>query len=203
MAADKAKTAFARFIRSDGQGLYDVLDGPQGDDASLRPNQILAVSLPASPLDPAAQHAVIAACAPLATPFGLRSLSPDDPAYCSVITGPPHQRDGAYHQGTVWAWLLGPWALAHWRVSGDAAAAQAILTGIAPHLSDAGLGQISEIFDGDPPHTPRGCPAQAWSVAEVFRALWEDVLNQAPAWPHDAGAMAAAKPAAGRLGIPA
>jgi 4-alpha-glucanotransferase len=90
-----------------------------------------------------------------------------------VITGPPHQRDGAYHQGTVWAWLLGHWALANWRVSGDAAAAQAILAGIEPHLSDAGLGQIAEIFDGDPPHTPRGCPAQAWSVACILEAWWK------------------------------
>lgn len=172
IAADKTKAAFARFIQPDGQGLYDVLDGPDGDDASLRPNQVLAVSLPASPLDPVAQRAVLAASAPLATPFGLRSLAPGDPSYCPVITGPPHQRDGAYHQGTVWAWLLGPWALAHWRITGDAAAAQAILAGIEPHLSDAGLGQVSEIFDGDSPHTPRGCPAQAWSVACILEAWW-------------------------------
>ena len=83
------------------------------------------------------------------------------------------RRDGAYHQGTVWAFLLGHWALANHRVSGDAAAAQALLAGIEPHLSDAGLGQISEIFDGDPPHTPRGCPAQAWSVACTLEAWWK------------------------------
>jgi glycogen debranching enzyme len=172
-AAEKAKAGFARFIRPDGQGLYDVLDGPDGDDASLRPNQVFAVSLPASPLDPAAQRAVVAACAPLVTPYGLRSLAPDDPAYCPVITGPPHQRDGAYHQGTVWAFLLGHWALALHRVGGDAAAAQAVLAGIEPHLSDAGLGQISEVFDGDAPHTPRGCPAQAWSVGCTLEAWWK------------------------------
>jgi 4-alpha-glucanotransferase len=172
-AAEKAKAGFARFIRPDGQGLYDVLDGPDGDDASLRPNQVFAVSLPASPLDPAQQRAVIAACEPLVTPYGLRSLAPNDPAYCPVITGPPHQRDGAYHQGTVWAFLLGHWALANYRVTGDAAAAQRLLAGIEPHLSDAGLGQISEIFDGDPPHTPRGCPAQAWSVACTLEAWWK------------------------------
>ena len=176
LAAEKARAGFARFIRPDGQGLYDVLDGPGGpgdNDASLRPNQVFAVSLPASPLDPAARRAVIAACAPLVTPYGLRSLAPSDPAYCPVITGPPHQRDGAYHQGTVWAWLLGHWALANWRVGGDASTAQAILAGIEPHLSDAGLGQVSEIFDGNPPHTPRGCPAQAWSVACILEAWWK------------------------------
>jgi predicted glycogen debranching enzyme len=172
-AAEKAKAGFARFVRPDGQGLYDVLDGPEGDDAALRPNQVFAVSLPASPLDPAAGRAVIAACAPLVTPFGLRSLAPSDPAYRPVITGSPYQRDGAYHQGTVWAFLLGHWALANWRVSGDAEAAQAVLAGIEPHLCDAGLGQISEIFDGEPPHTPRGCPAQAWSVACVLEAWWK------------------------------
>jgi predicted glycogen debranching enzyme len=172
-AADKAKSGFARFARPDGQGLYDVIDGPDGNDASLRPNQVFAVSLPVSPLDPAAQRAVIAACAPLVTPYGLRSLAPGDPAYRPIITGPPYERDGAYHQGTVWAWLLGHWALANYRVSGDAAAAQATLAGIEPHLSDAGLGQISEIFDGDPPHTPRGCPAQAWSVACLLEAWWK------------------------------
>ncbi|HEU0218451.1 MAG TPA: amylo-alpha-1,6-glucosidase [Stellaceae bacterium] len=172
-AADKAKTGFARFLRPDGQGLYDVLDGPDGDDASLRPNQVFAVSLPATPLDPAQQAAVVKACAPLATPYGLRSLGPDEPAYCRIFTGSVRDRDGAYHQGTVWAWLLGHWALANYRVTGDAAAAQTLLAGIEPHLSDAGLGQISEVFDADPPHTPRGCPAQAWSVACILEAWWK------------------------------
>jgi predicted glycogen debranching enzyme len=172
-AAEKAKAGFARFRPPDGKGLYDVIDGPNGDDPSLRPNQIFAVSLPASPLDPEAQRSVIEACAPLVTPYGLRSLAPDDLAYRGVITGPPYQRDGAYHQGTVWAWLLGHWALANYRVNGDPVAAQGLLAGIEPHLSDAGLGQISEIFDGDPPHTPRGCPAQAWSVACVLEAWWK------------------------------
>jgi 4-alpha-glucanotransferase len=172
-AADKAQIGFERFVRPDGKGLCDVIDGPGGHDVSLRPNQVFAVSLPVSPLDPAQQRSVIEACAPLVTPYGLRSLAPDDPAYCPTITGPPPQRDGAYHQGTAWAFLLGHWALASHRVSGDAAAAQAILAGIEPHLSDAGLGQISEIFDGDPPHTPRGCPAQAWSVACTLEAWWK------------------------------
>ncbi|HXP05488.1 MAG TPA: amylo-alpha-1,6-glucosidase [Stellaceae bacterium] len=169
-AADKAKAGFARFVRPGGRGLYDVIDGPDGNDASLRPNQVFAMSLPASPLDPAQQRAVIEACAPLVTPYGLRSLAPDDPSYRGACTGGPAERDGAYHQGTVWAWLLGHWALAQYRVTGAAAVAQALLAPIADHLRDAGLGQISEIFDGDPPHTPRGCPAQAWSVACVLEA---------------------------------
>jgi predicted glycogen debranching enzyme len=172
-AADKARAGFVRFVRPDGHGLYDVIDGPGGDDTSLRPNQVFVVSLPASPLDAAQQRSVIAACAPLVTPYGLRSLAPDDPAYCPVITGPPHQRDGAYHQGTVWAFLLGHWALALHRVTGDAAAAQAVLAGIEPHLGEAGLGQVSEVFDAEPPHTPRGCPAQAWSVGCILEAWWK------------------------------
>ena len=175
-AADKARAGFRRFARPDGNGLFDVIDGPGGpgdNDASLRPNQVFAVSLPESPLDAAGQRAVIEACRPLVTPYGLRSLGPDEPGYCRQITGSVPQRDGAYHQGTVWAYLLGPWALALYRVTGDAAASQAVLAGIEPHLSDAGLGQVSEVFDGDPPHTPRGCPAQAWSVACVLEAWWK------------------------------
>ncbi|MFI4949122.1 MAG: amylo-alpha-1,6-glucosidase [Alphaproteobacteria bacterium] len=172
-AADKAKVGFARFVRPGGRGLHDVIDGPNGNDASLRPNQIFAVSLPASPLGSKQQRAVLDACAPLATPYGLRSLAPADPDYRGACTGGPAERDGAYHQGTVWAWLLGPWALAQYRVFDDAAAAQALLSPIGDHLRDAGLGQVSEIFDGDPPHTPRGCPAQAWSVACVLEAWWK------------------------------
>jgi 4-alpha-glucanotransferase len=172
-AAARAKAGFARFTIPGGQGLYDVIDGPGGpgdNDPSLRPNQLFAVSLWATPLDPATQRAVLDACAPLVTPFGLRSLAPGSPAYRPACSGGALQRDGAYHQGTVWAWLLGPYALAHHRVHADASAAQAALEGIAGHLLDAGLGQVSEIFDADPPFTPRGCPAQAWSVACVLDA---------------------------------
>ena len=172
-AAVKARQGFSRFVLPDGDGLYDVIDGPDGPDPSLRPNQIFAVSLPESPLDPAVQHAVLRCCGgPLATSYGLRSLAPGEAAYCGRCRGTVSARDGAYHQGTVWAWLLGPWALAHYRVYGDAATAQRFLEPIGDHLADAGLGQISEIFDGDPPHTPRGCPAQAWSVAGVLEAWW-------------------------------
>jgi predicted glycogen debranching enzyme len=172
-AAGRAKSGFARFTMPDGNGLYDVIDGPDGADPSLRPNQIFAVSLWASPLDPAAQRAVLDACAPLVTPVGLRSLAPGSPGYCGAYRGGRTERDGAYHQGTVWPWLLGPWVLAEHRVTGDAAAAQRTLEGIAAHLCDAGLGTVGEIFDADPPVTPRGCPAQAWSVACVLEAWWK------------------------------
>ncbi len=172
-AAVKARRGFSRFILPDGNGLHDVIDGPDGADPSLRPNQIFAVSLTASPLDPPLQGAVLRRCrGPLWTSYGLRSLAPEEPAYCSHCLGPASQRDAAYHQGTVWAWLLGPWALANYRVYGDAASAQRFLEPVGDHLADAGLGQISEIFDGDPPHAARGCPAQAWSVACVLEAWW-------------------------------
>jgi 4-alpha-glucanotransferase len=172
-AAVLARAGFARFARPDGRGLYDVLDGPDGADASLRPNQIFAVSLPASPLEPEIQRTVVERCgAALVTSYGLRSLAPGAPGYRGGCSGTVEERDGAYHQGTVWAWLLGPWAVAHYRIYRDAAAAQRFLEPIGDHLRDAGLGQVSEIFDGDPPHTPRGCPAQAWSVATILEA-WQ------------------------------
>jgi predicted glycogen debranching enzyme len=172
-AAAKARQGFSRFVIPDGDGLYDVIDGPDGPDRSLRPNQIFAVSLPASPLDPALQRAVLRRCrGTLATSYGLRSLAPGEAAYRGACRGAVSERDAAYHQGTVWAWLLGPWALAHHRVYGDAAAAQRFLEPVGDHLADAGLGQISEIFDGDAPHAPQGCPAQAWSVACVLEAWW-------------------------------
>jgi glycogen debranching enzyme len=143
----------------------------------VRPNQIFAVSLPASPLPPARQRAVVDTCARrLATSFGLRSLAPDDPRYCGDCLGDPLARDSAYHQGTVWGWLAGPFARAHFRVHGDRDAALALLAPFAHHLADAGLGSISEIFDGDAPHAPRGCPQQAWSVAEVLRA-WTEITR--------------------------
>jgi glycogen debranching enzyme len=172
-AADQARAGFQRFIRPDRQGLFDVIDGPDGADATLRPNQLLAVSLPASPLDPDTQRPVLDQCGrALVTSYGLRSLAPEHSDYRGSYRGGVSERDGSYHQGPVWAWLLGHWALAHYRVHGDAAASQAWLEPIADHLADAALGHVSEIFDGDPPHTPRGAPAQAWSGACVLEAWW-------------------------------
>ena len=172
-AAARARAGFARFVMPSGDGLYDVIDGPGEADATLRPNQILAVSLWASPLDPPAQRAVLHRCASrLITSYGLRSLAPGEPAYRGTYRGGVVERDSAYHQGPVWPWLLGHWALAHHRVHGDATAAQRLLRPIGDHLADVGLGQVSEIFDGDPPHRPRGCLAQAWSVASVLEAWW-------------------------------
>ncbi|MGB4872528.1 MAG: amylo-alpha-1,6-glucosidase, partial [Candidatus Promineifilaceae bacterium] len=108
----------------------------------------------------------------LLTAHGLRSLSPDDDDYIGSYGGDQLKRDGAYHQGTVWAWLIGPFVTAHLRVYNDTAVARSFLRPLIQHMADHGVGSISEIFDGDPPFTPRGCIAQAWSVAEVLRA-WQ------------------------------
>lgn len=171
--AAKARQGFQRFIRPDGAGLFDVLDGPAGDDPTPRPNQIFAVSLPYSPLDPETQQAVVRVCGrELLTSCGLRSLAPGHPDYRPHYHGGVWERDGSYHQGPVWGWLLGHYALAEHRVHGDAAVAQARLQPIRDHLLDAGLGTVSEILDGAPPHAPRGAPAQAWSVACVLEAWW-------------------------------
>jgi glycogen debranching enzyme len=147
------------------------VDGGTARDASLRPNQLFAVSLPYSALVPAQMKAVVDVCArELLTSFGLRSLNRGDPAYVGRYGGDQRRRDSAYHQGTVWSWLLGPFALAHFRVYRDAPLAQSFLEPIAQHLSDGCIGTISEVFDGDAPHDSAGCFAQAWSVAEVLRA---------------------------------
>jgi 4-alpha-glucanotransferase len=179
-AAETAKRSFARFLRADGEGLYDVIDGPNGDDGSIRPNQIFAVSLPHSPLAPAEQANVVRVCRRhLLTAYGLRSLAPGSPAYHPHYGGGVLQRDGGYHQGPVWPWLLGPFCLAAYRVSGSASAALEQLAGMRDALEDQGVGTIGEIFDGDSPHQPRGAPAQAWSVACTLDAwrLLRDVAH--------------------------
>ncbi len=169
--ADRTLARFSRFWNAEMGYCYDVLDSPDGDDASLRPNQILAVSLPESPLTPAQQRSVVEVCGRvLLTSQGLRSLSPDYPQYQGQYGGNQSQRDGAYHQGTAWGWLLGAFVLAHLKVYGDRAQAREFLEPMANHLSAHGLGSLSEIFAGDAPMTPRGCIAQAWTVAEVLRA---------------------------------
>jgi predicted glycogen debranching enzyme len=171
---DQAQSGFARFWSESAGHCYDVIDGPEGDDPALRPNQLLAVSLPYSPLTSVQQRAVVDACARhLLTSHGLRSLAPDDPAYIAHYGGDQHRRDGAYHQGTVWSWLIGPFVSAHLRAFGDRERARSFLEPLIHHLADHGVGSVSEIFDGDPPFTPRGCIAQAWGVAELLRA-WQE-----------------------------
>ena len=170
-AATRARTSFGRrFWYAEGGYLHDVVDGPDGDDPALRPNQLIALALDED-LFPAeqARSALAATTAHLLTPYGLRTLSPTDPLYKGQCAGDQPTRDRAYHQGTVWPWLLGPYADAHRRLHNDPAALVALLLPFRDHLRQAGIGSISEIFDGDAPHTPRGCIAQAWSVAELLR----------------------------------
>jgi len=163
--ADRMRVGFARFIRTDG-GLTDVLDSPDGNDARIRPNQIFAVSLRHSPIAHSIQKKVVAQVAQhLLASYGLRTLAPSEPDYRPHYQGGVAERDSAYHQGPVWAWLLGHYALAEFRVSGDAAQALTRLDPLRDHLLDAGLGSISELFDGDAPYGARGAPCQAWSVA--------------------------------------
>jgi glycogen debranching enzyme len=176
LAAQAGASLRTRFWYAEGCYLYDVIDMPDGGraDASLRPNQILAVSLPHTALSGDAARAVVDTCArELWTPVGLRSLAVQDPAYVGRYAGGPRERDSSYHQGTVWSWLLGPFALAHFRVYADATLAQSFLEGTAAHLSEACLGSVSEVFDGDAPHRPEGCVAQAWGVSETLRAWHE------------------------------
>ncbi|MBH25826.1 MAG: glycogen debranching protein [Myxococcales bacterium] len=169
--AEAARRGFARFFNPELGYCYDVLDGPGGHDATLRPNQILAVSLPNSPLTAEQQRSVVSVCARrLLASAGLRSLDPEHPDYAPAYRGSPDARDAVYHQGTAWGWLLGPFAEAHLRVFGDRAQARRLLQPALDHLRTYGIGSVAEIFDGDAPHTPRGCIAQAWSVAEVLRA---------------------------------
>jgi predicted glycogen debranching enzyme len=175
-ASERVARSFnERFWNEQGGYLYDVVDGPAGDDASLRPNQIFAVSLRHPLLENGRAQAVLDKCLQeLWTPVGLRSLAPSDSRYVSHYGASPYDRDAAYHQGTVWSWLLGPLAVAHYRIYNDAPAALAVLDGVAAHLRDACIGQVSEIFDAEAPFAPRGCFAQAWGVAETLRA-WSEI----------------------------
>ena len=174
----KARKNFQKFWNEERGCCFDVIEAPSvGNDAALRPNQLLAVSLPVTPLTEEQQKSVVDVCAQhLLTSYGLRSLAPGDPGYQGHYAGGPKDRDAAYHQGTVWGWLLGPFVLAHLRVYGDRAEAMRFLEplGISVHMY--GLGTLGEIFEGDPPFTPHGSIAQAWTVGEVLRAMRE-ILN--------------------------
>jgi predicted glycogen debranching enzyme len=177
--AQKTITGFQRYWHQDKGYCYDVLDTPDGNDAALRPNQIFAVAFPTLNRDrhhcllsPQQQRQVVDICAQqLLTSYGLRSLSPNDPQYQGVYGGDVLQRDGAYHQGTVWGWLIGPFVQAHLQVYQNPQLAREFLQPFRDHLFDHGMGSLSEIFDGDAPIQPRGCIAQAWTVAEVLRTL--------------------------------
>jgi glycogen debranching enzyme len=137
----------------------------------LRPNQIIAVSLPASPLLEWQRKRIVDVCArTLLTSFGLRSLAPGDARYIGRYGGDQYRRDSSYHQGTAWGWLLGQFAIAHYSVYRDRAAASSFLEPMMHHLETDGLGTLSEVFDGDPPFMPNGCIAQAWTVAGILRA---------------------------------
>lgn len=171
--ARRVKASFnARFWFAEGGYLKDVVDGDPAESTLLRPNQLFAISLPHAVLDQDHWRSVVETLRDrLLVPFGLRSLPADDPAYRPRFEGDQLSRDGAYHQGTVWPFLLGPFIDAWLRVwPEDRAGARSILERMIPHLSDYCIGSIAEVFDGDPPHLPRGCPAQGWSVAEWLRA---------------------------------
>ncbi|HUN21730.1 MAG TPA: amylo-alpha-1,6-glucosidase [Anaerolineales bacterium] len=173
--AKRAEQGFARFWNSASKFCYDVIDTPNGDDPSLRPNQLLAVSLTYSPLPIEQQRQVVRACTQwLLTPVGLRSLSPAHPDYTPTYAGELLKRDASYHQGTVWSWLIGPYLSALQKIGTPSAELRHQLRPLFLHLSEHGLGSVSEVFDGQAPHLPEGCPAQAWGVAEILR-LWAGV----------------------------
>ena len=171
--ADRARLSFNQRFWNANQGyLYDVVDGPSGDDSACRPNQLLAISLRHPVLDRTRWESILEIVKDrLLTPVGLRSLAPGHPDYKNRYFGDLRARDAAYHQGTVWAWCIGPfldaWLKAY---PHDRLGARRWLEGFVPHLDEACVGSISEVFDAEAPFTPRGCIAQAWSVAEVLRS---------------------------------
>ena len=188
-AEHAARAAFAaRFPNPATGGLFDVVDAdhvPGKTDTRIRPNQIFAVGgLPYPVLNGAAARGVVDLVeAKLLTPLGLRSLAREDPDYVPRYRGGPQERDAAYHQGTVWPWLIGPFVEAWLRVRGHSAAAKSeararFLPPLLQHLETTGLGHVSEVADGDPPHTPGGCPFQAWSLGELIRV--QRLVGDAP-----------------------
>ncbi|HTG43347.1 MAG TPA: amylo-alpha-1,6-glucosidase, partial [Verrucomicrobiae bacterium] len=184
--AERARASFnLRFWNPGENCLFDVVDGEKGIDPAIRPNQIFSIALTHPVLDPTRWPEVLKAVQEkLLTPVGLRSLSREHPDYKNKYFGDLRSRDAAYHQGTVWAWLIGPFIDAWLKVHPtDCTAARKFLEGFIPHLSEGCIGSISEIFDAEPPYTQRGCIAQAWSVAEVLRCF---VLTE-PRLPHPPG----------------
>jgi predicted glycogen debranching enzyme len=171
--ADRARVSFnRRFWYADGGYLYDVVDGEQGEDTACRPNQIFAISLDHPVLQRDRWDPVFGVVRDrLLTPVGLRSLAPGHRDYKPQYYGDLRSRDAAYHQGTVWGWLAGPFVDAWLKLRPeDRAGARRVLEGFEAHLNEGGIGTVSEVFDAESPYTARGCIAQAWSVAEVLRA---------------------------------
>jgi predicted glycogen debranching enzyme len=164
----RATTSLRNRFFSPRGWLYDLVDGPDGDDDSLRPNQLLAFGLPYAPLRGNDPGPVTAVGRALLTPLGPRGLAPDDLRYRGKHRGGPAERDLGYHQGSVWPWLIGPYADAAAAV-GAAGPVRTVLDGLIAHLGEWGVGSVSETADGDAPHEATGCPFQAWSVAEVLR----------------------------------
>jgi predicted glycogen debranching enzyme len=170
--ADQVRASFERFWFREGGYLYDVIDGPNGNDSSLRPNQLLALSLNDDLVPREHAKSILQAIQrELVTPVGLRTLSPRDPNYRAYYRGNRRERDAAYHQGIVWEWLIGHYVDAVLRVHHDKYSARDILGAFAGQLTQAGLGTLGEIHEAQPPFRAVGCIAQAWSVAEVLRAL--------------------------------
>jgi predicted glycogen debranching enzyme len=170
--AARVREAFNRRFWFEGGGyLYDVVDGPAGDSAECRPNQVFAIALPNAVLDQDRWARVLAVVGErLLTPYGLRSLAPGSEGYRAKYWGDLRSRDAAYHQGTVWGWLIGPWVDAWLKLHPeDRAGARRFLEPLVDHMSDFGVGSIAEIFDAEAPYAARGCIAQAWSVAETLR----------------------------------
>ena len=183
--AERARASFnRRFWYEEGGHLHDVVDGEHGDDPACRPNQIISISLAHPVLDRERWESVVSVVErKLLTPYGLRSLAPDHPDYQPRYFGDLRARDAAYHQGTVWGWLIGPFIDAWLRVHpGEHGRARDLLRPLAEHLDEFGVGSVAEIFDAEQPHTPRGCIAQAWSVAELLRS-WVNTTEQSrPGW---------------------
>ncbi|HWE23752.1 MAG TPA: amylo-alpha-1,6-glucosidase, partial [Myxococcales bacterium] len=200
--ADQVASSFDRVFWNASRGaLYDVI-GPEGaPDPRIRPNQIFAVALPFPLLDAGRQRSIVGVVEhELLTPYGLRTLSRDDPAYVAHYGGGPAERDGAYHQGTVWPWLMAPFIRAyltvHGRTAETIARCRELLRPLETHLADGLLGSISEVFDAEPPFRPGGCPAQAWSVAELLRLVAVDLAES----PRDRIRRGAASPEPARAG---
>lgn len=184
MAARAYDSFNEQFWNEEAGCLYDVVDG-ETRDGSLRPNQVFAVSLHHPLLSGERARSVVEVVErELLTPYGLRSLAPSDTQYSGRYGGSPSERDAVYHQGAVWAWLIGPFVTAYLKVHGRTPAAveraRGLLAPLVAHLKEACLGHVSEIFEGDAPHAPRGAAAQGWSVAEVLRALVEDAQGVTP-----------------------